>query len=341
MTEADIAALATRALADIKKARDKNTLNEIAIRWLGRKGELTNILRGIKDLAGDERAVIGARANKVREEIEVALEAHRRELTARAVFNIDITLPGTEPSVGHLHLVNEGIRAISRIFEEIGFEIVSREEIESDWFAFEALNTGPDAPARDEWETFFMKNDSAEGKDKYILSPHATSGTARLLSERQPPTRILNVQKTYRRQIDISHTPMFHQFDGYYVDEAVNLQHLKGVFEYFSKAFFGSERKLRYRPYHFPFTEPSFEIDIDCSVCRGQGCKICKEGWLELGGAGLLHPNVLQTAKIDPKKYTGFAFGWGVERNVLMQAGLHVPDIRILYENDVRFLEQF
>ena len=204
-----------------------------------------------------------------------------------------------------------------------------------------------DHPARDEWETFFM--DAPQSKlGKMLLTPHATNGTARALAEGKMPIRSINIAKTYRRQIDATHVPMFHQFDGVYVDENVSITHLRGVLEYFAKEFFGPERKTRLRPFHFRFTEPSFEIDVSCGVCGGTGigadkqkCRVCKRGWLELGGAGMLHPNVLKAAGIDPKKYSGLAFGWGVERTYTMKQGLQIDDLRNLYKNDLRFLKQF
>lgn len=341
MTAADITALGERAVAAILAASTPQALEEAEVQYVGRKGELTAILRGIKDLPLEERGAVGGTANKTRLAIEAALSEKREAFASAAGPAVDVTLPGRTPLVGHLHIVPEGIRTIARIFEEIGFEIVSREEVESDWFAFEALNMPSDHPARDEWETFFMEYRDPAEKERFLLTPHATSGTARLLAERTPPIRVLNVQKTYRRQIDASHTPMFHQFDGVWVDTGVTIRHLKGMFEYFVASFFGKDRTIRYRPYHFRFVEPGLEIDINCAVCDGRGCKLCKEGWVELGGAGMLHPNVLKAANLDPKKYSALAFGWGVERNVVMRSGLDIPDIRLLYENDVRFLEQF
>jgi phenylalanyl-tRNA synthetase alpha chain len=339
MAGPDIQALLTGALEAVNKAA-ASALDQLEIKYLGRKGELTNVLRSIKDLPSDVRGRVGGEANVARQKLEQAIQDRRQQLSASVKIDLDITLPSLPPKVGHLHLVNEGIRTISRIFEEIGFEIVSREEIVSDWHAFESLNMGPDEPARDEWETFFM--DAKVGdKEKFVLTPHSTSGTSLVMGGRKPPFKVLNVQKNYRRQSDASHAPMFHQFDGVYVDTNVTISHLRGIFEYFVKSFFGSDRQIRFRPFHFRFVEPGFEIDIDCAVCHGAGCKMCKEGWLELGGAGMLHPNVLKAAKIDPAKYSGLAFGWGVERTILMRGGLSIPDIRILYENDIRFLEQF
>lgn len=335
----EISRLVDDALRQVKAAATNEEIQQIRTIYLGRKGKLTSILRGVKDLPTEEKSAVGQSANTARQQLDKALaEAEERYLSKGK--SLDISLPGIEPELGHLHLVTEGINDITRIFEEIGFTRRRHPEIESDWYAFEALNMPTDHPARDDWETFFI--DHKTGKDeRYLLTPHATSGTARSLTEEDLPIRVINIQKTYRRQIDASHVPMFHQFDGLYVGEGVTIQHLKGVFEYFVKAFFGPDREIRLRPFHFRFTEPSLELDITCAVCNGKGCKLCKQGWVELGGAGMLHPNVLKAAKLNPNKVTGLAFGWGVERTVLMRAGLEVPDLRMLYENDLRFLKQF
>ncbi len=216
-----------------------------------------------------------------------------------------------------------------------------------DYYAFESLNMPPDHPARDEWETFFMDAPVSE-MGKMVLTPHTSNSQVRELERGEFPVRMINIAKCYRRQSDATHVPMFHQFEGLYVDKNVSITHLRGVLDYFAKSFFGADRKTRLRPFHFRFTEPSFEIDISCGVCGGSGigadkqkCKICKRGWLELGGAGMVHPNVLKAAKVDPKKYSGFAFGWGVERTYLMKEGMQIDDLRALYKNDLRFLKQF
>lgn len=334
--------LPTLAESAARSAKNREELNQTAIRFLGRKSKLTLFLRSLKDLPKEKRIEVGQAANKARLRISEIFETRGRSL-ARFLKPIDITLPGIVPRLGHLHLVSQAINEISAIFKEIGFKRVRHPEVESDWYAFESLNMPPDHPARDEWETFFMgHSQKGEGDgERFILTPHATSGTTRALAGRKLPLRVINIQKCYRRQSDISHVPMFHQFDGLYADQRVTIRHLKGVLEYFVKSYFGAKREVRLRPHHFPFTEPSFEVDISCSVCGGQGCRLCKEGWVELGGAGMLHPNVLRAAKIDPTKITALAFGWGVERVLLMRSGLEIPDIRILYENDLRFLEQF
>lgn len=340
-------------LKDAAGACSLSALEEIEIKYLGRKGELTAILRQLGSLNPDERKKVGARANEIKLEGENAIIERRGIFSASANAELaqsdwlDVTEPGIRPPEGHLHLVTQAIREITQIFERIGFVRVRNPEIDWDWYAFESLNLPKDHPARDEWETFFADAPESE-KGKMVLTPHTSNSQVRELERGEFPVRMINIAKCYRRQIDATHVPMFHQFEGLYVDKDVSITHLRGVLDYFAKAYFGPDRVTRLRPHHFRFTEPSFEIDISCGVCGGTGksaegskCKICKRGWLELGGAGMVHPNVLKSAQIDPKKYSGFAFGWGVERTATMKSGTKLDDIRILYKNDVRFLEQF
>ncbi|MFA5954591.1 MAG: phenylalanine--tRNA ligase subunit alpha [Patescibacteria group bacterium] len=334
-----IKALLAEAKTAIAGAHSSEAVEQVRLRYLGRQGKLTQLLRGVKNVAPKERPQIGSAANKARVEIDKAL-AEAEENVVGEVLRLDTTLPGIEIETGHLHLVTKAIEDIARIFREIGFTRVRHPDIETEFYPFEALNMPADHPARDEWETFFM-DAKLEGNYRFVLTPHGTSGTARSLALSPLPVRFINIQKCYRRQSDASHTPVFHQFDGVYAAEGVTFRHLKGVLEYFVKTYFGVDREVRLRPFHFRFTEPSFEVDISCGVCNGKGCRLCKQGWVELGGAGMLHPNVIAAAKLNPKKVTGLAFGWGVERTMLMRAGLNIPDIRILYENDLRFLEQF
>lgn len=347
----------------IGQVKDEKQLEELSIRFIGRKGQLTDMLKGVATVDPSERPKIGALANEIKVESEHLIADKRRALQQQAEVGVaeaereDVTEPGKRPPEGHLHLMTQAIREITAVFEKIGFTRTRYPEVDWDWYAFEALNMPPDHPARDEWETFFCAPDaSALGgmdtsqgkKGKMVLTPHATNGTARILAEKKFPIRNINIAKTYRRQIDVTHVPMFHQFDGAFVDVGVSVAHLRGLLDYFVKAFFGPERRTRLRPFHFRFTEPSFEIDISCGVCGGTGvgadgqkCRTCKRGWLELGGAGMLHPNVLKVAGIDSKKYSGVAFGWGVERTYMMKEGMQLDDMRVLYKNDLRFLKQF
>jgi phenylalanyl-tRNA synthetase alpha chain len=337
----------------IGSAGNLEKLEEIETAFLGRKGELTNILRQLGSIPAEERKAIGARANEIKIEAERRIAAERERLAASAASAVaeteraDVTEPGIRPPEGHLHPVTLAIREITEIFNRIGFVRVRHPEVDWDWYAFESLNLPKDHPARDEWETFFL--DAPETKmGKMVLTPHTSNGQVRELERGELPVRMISIGKCYRRQIDVTHVPMFHQFEGLYVDENVSIADLRGVLDYFARSFFGPERVTRLRPHHFRFTEPSFEVDISCGVCGGTGigadrqkCRVCKRGWLELGGAGMVHPNVLKAAKLDPKKLNGFAFGWGIERTAMMKSGVKLDDIRVLYKNDLRFLKQF
>ncbi len=328
---------------------------------LGGKSTFSKVVKNIQYVPREHRQEIGKVINIVKENIERALRkrSEKHKETDNNEPSIDVTMPGIRPPIGHLHIVTQAIYDITRIFERIGFTRVRHPEVDWDYYAFEALNMPPSHPARDEWETFFVQYPASAkatagkpGKDahrqKIVLTPHTSNGQVREMEKGMLPIRMISIAKCYRRQIDVSHTPMFHQFEGLYVDRGVSIGNLKGVFDHFVKNFFGPNRITRLRPFHFQFTEPSFEVDINCGICLGTGkladglpCKLCKAGWLELGGAGMVHPNVLRSGNIDPEIYSGFAFGWGIERTSMMKSGTKLDDIRLLYGNDVRFLEQF
>lgn len=328
------------ALADLHKAQTPEQLEGWHVEYLGRKrGQMTEVMKSLGSLSIEEKREMGPKSNELKKQLEAAFEARKQELDAQAGGGIDVTLPPTMPPQGHVHLVTQTIRDITDIFKRIGFTRVRHPEVEWDFYAFEGLNMPQGHPARDDWETFFITPEDAKGK-RMLLTPHTSNGQVREMEKGVLPIRMINIAKCYRRQSDVTHTQMFHQFEGLYVDENVSIQHLKGVMDYFAKAFFGPKREIRLRPFHFKFTEPSFEIDITCGLCYGKGCKFCKEGWVELGGCGMVHPNVLKAGKV-PAGYNGFAFGWGVERVALMREGLSIPDLRELYRNDLRFLEQF
>jgi len=341
--ESSLRAIQNQARDAFNGAQSLAELEELEIRFLGRKGELASLMKEMATVSAEERPKIGAFANEVKLEIEQTLERKRTELGGAAINaklskeQEDVTEPGLRPPEGHLHVVTQAIREFTDIFERAGFQRVRPPEVDWDWFAFESLNMPKEHPARDDWETFFMNAPTSEKprQGRMLLTPHTTNGTAHLLKDQKPPIRAISIGKTYRRQIDLTHLPMFHQFDGVYVDKGVNLTHLLGIIEYFVKEFFGEDRKVRIRPYHFRFTEPSFEIDISTDSRMG------KNGWLELGGAGMLHTNVIKAAGLDPEEYSGLAFGWGVERTYMMKEGLQLDDIRTLYKNDLRFLQQF
>lgn len=333
------------ALSFVLETKDKQTLEEIRIQFLGKSGQLTLALKEIAKLPLAKRPGVGRLANEVKKTIEETIED--KLLTLNFQFSvqrkqsIDVTSPGIKPAIGHLHLITQAIEEISVIFEHIGFKRVRYPEVEWDWYAFTALNFPENHPARDDWETFFVKEKVNVKKGAQLLTPHTSSGQIREMERKKPPIRMLNIAKCYRRQSDVSHSPMFHQFEGLVVDKNIAITHLKGTLDYFVKSYFGQDRKSRIRPYHFQFTEPSFEVDVSCGVCKGNGCKLCKEGWLEMGGAGMVHPNVLKYGGIDPEKYRGFAFGWGVERVLMMKEGIKIDDLRLLYSSNLEFLEQF
>ncbi len=327
----------SRALA----TQNHDELEALRIEFLGRNGRFTALLKSLKDIEPDKRRQMGELLNQTKKILEETLATQEKETTQKEEKKFDDTIPGIQPPIGHLHLVTQAIDEISRVFMDIGFVRRRYPEIETDFYAFEGLNMPSTHAARDEWETFFVE-------PNFLLTPHTSNGQVREMERGALPIRMINISKTYRRQSDISHVPMFHQFEGLVVDQNIHITHLKGTLDYFAKNFFGESRKTRLRPYNFRFTEPSFEIDITCGVCNGTGklpsgnsCKLCKAGWLELGGAGMVHPNVLKAGKIDPTKYSGFAFGWGVERTYMMKSGIQIPDIRMLYSTDLRFLRQF
>ena len=328
------------ALAMIMGATDASELNRLRINYLGKNGQLTRITKGFKDLNSDEKADIGRIFSEAKSAIENALVFSTEHRTPNTEY-FDNTLSGKMPPIGHLHPVTHAIEEISNIFEKIGFVRVRYPEVDWDWYAFEALNMQKTHPARDDIETFFVDVPEDKKLGKRVLTPHTSNGQVREMERTKPPIRMINIGKCYRRQSDISHTAMFHQFEGLVIDEGINITHLKGTIDHFVKQFFGKDRISRLRPNHFQFTEPSFEVDVTCDICLGKGCKLCKEGWLELGGAGMVHPNVLKAGKIDTDKYTGFAFGCGVERTYMMKSGVKIDDLRLLYGNDIRFLNQF
>ncbi|MBQ1976119.1 MAG: phenylalanine--tRNA ligase subunit alpha [Clostridia bacterium] len=315
-------------------------LEALRIRYLGKKGELTAVLRGMGKLSAEERPVIGQIANEVREAIENELTARAQEqktaaLAARlSAEKLDVTVPGTVPEIGHIHPLDRVQRDMEEIFIGMGFDIVEGPEVEYDYYNFQALNIPPDHPARDTQDTFYIT-------DNILLRSQTSPVQARTMEKRKPPIRIISPGRVYRSDaMDATHSPLFHQMEGLVVDKNVTMGDLKGTLEMFAKKMFGEETKVRFRPHHFPFTEPSAEVDVSCFACGGKGCRLCKgEGWIEILGAGMVHPNVLRMCNIDPDEYSGFAFGMGVERVTMLK--YHIDGIRHLYENDVRFLSQF
>jgi phenylalanyl-tRNA synthetase alpha chain len=348
--------------------------DQLRTKYLGKKGAFNTLAKGLATLSPEDKKVAGQELNELKKSFEDQLATHQDPAGTQT---IDLTMPGESThKLGHTHPVSQAMTEITRIFERIGFTRSRYPEVDWDWYVFESLNMPPDHPARDEWETFFVDapdttqtvaydpNDPRRRHPdliggKLVMTTHTSNGQVRemerLLS--QPPIRMINIARCYRRQQDATHTQMFHQFEGLVVDKGITIQHLKGTLDYFAEAFYGPGTKSRIRPFHFQFTEPSFEVDFSCHICGGTGeistaadathpatktkCKFCKSGWHEVGGAGMVHPNVLKAGGIDPTQYTGFAFGWGVERTYTLKEGLNIDDIRLLYSGDLRFLEQF
>ncbi len=338
----DIQNTKNEALAQILESESLDDLENIRIAYLGRNGKLTLQIKKIVDLPAEEKKELGKLINETKNTITSQIASKKNNLQSVVRSWFDPTIPGKRPTTGNLHLITQAIEEIADVFEKIGFTRVRYPEVEWDWFAFEALNIPKNHPAQDTLETFYLDAPPHPKYGNMVLSPHTSSGQVReMWRVGKPPIRMTNIAKCYRRQSDASHTQMFHQFEGLVIDKGISIIHLKGTIDYFAKSYFGVNRKTRLRPYHFQFTEPSFEVDITCDICEGRGCKVCKEGWLELGGAGMVHPTVLINGKIDPKKYSGFAFGIGVERVLMMKKGIKIPDLRLLYSSDLRFLRQF
>ena len=326
-----------KAVAEIEAA---DNTEELRIKYLGKKGELTAVLRGMGKVAPAERPIIGQLANEVRATIEEALtkkaeEQKKKEMERRLMTEkLDVTLPGKIQTVGHRHPIAQTEEMLREIFIGMGFSIAEGPEVEYDYYNFEALNLPPNHPARDTQDTFYIT-------DNILLRSQTSPVQVRVMENKKPPIRIISPGRVYRADpADATHSPIFHQVEGLVVDKGITMGDLKGILELFAKQMFGSETKLRFRPHHFPFTEPSAEVDVSCFVCGGKGCRLCKgEGWMEILGAGMVHPFVLSNCGIDPNEYSGFAFGMGVER--ITMARLGIDDLRLMYENDVRFLRQF
>lgn len=323
---------------DLSKAGAANDIDVINIKYLGRQGEINKLF---KTLPVKEDPKIGKAINELKEFCKAQIsEKLSATLEQAPGETFDVTIPGNKKPKGTRHLITQAIEEIEDIFAGLGFVRRRYPEVETDWYYAEGLNIPKEHPARDDQETFYVAED-------IVLTAHTSNGQLREMEKVKPPIKMVNIGKTYRRQTDSTHSPMFHQFEGLLIDKNINITHLVGVTDYFAKAYFGKDRAIRLRPHHFQFTEPSFEIDISCGLCHGKGeingvpCKICKSGWLELGGAGMVHPNVLKNGGLDPEKYSGFAFGWGVERVLMMKSGLNLPDLRLLYTDDLRFLKQF
>jgi len=325
----------------IRAASDAETLKNIRVEYLGRKGEITVILRGLKDLPPEERGAVGQAANRLKDRLEELIESRNRDFNEQALQErllkekLDVTLPGTPMVSGGKHPLTLVIEEVENIFLGLGFEIVEGPEVELDYYNFEALNVPADHPARDMQDSFYIS-------DEVLLRTHTSPGQVRTMENKNPglPVKIIIPGRVYRRDDDATHSPMFHQVEGLYIGERVTFADLKGILMLFAHKIFGQEVRVRFRPSYFPFTEPSAEMDVSCVICGGIGCRTCSNtGWLEILGSGMVHPNVLRAGGYDPEKVTGFAFGMGIERIAMLKFG--VDDLRLFFDNDIRFLSQF
>lgn len=314
-------------------------LQEVRVRFLGKKGELTALMKGMKDLSAEQRPVLGALANRVKEELEALFEERLEQVRATeleqrlASEQLDVTLPGRRLVAGTKHPVTLVIEELIEIFSALGFGVAEGPEVEKDFYNFEALNMPKDHPARDMQDTFYINED-------VVLRTHTSPVQIRTMLKQAPPVRVIAPGTVYRRDSDLTHTPMFHQVEGFLVDKGITFGDLKGVLTAFLTQVFGKNVKVRFRPSFFPFTEPSAEVDIQCVMCRGAGCRVCKSsGWLEILGSGMIDPEVFKAVDYDSSIYSGFAFGMGIERIAMLKYG--VNDLRLFFENDLRFLRQF
>ena len=328
------------AIEKIQASENLEKLNEIKVSILGKKGELTEVLKGMKDVAAEERPMVGQLVNETRAVIEAKLEEVKEELSKAAreaklkAEVIDVTLPAKKNNVGHRHPNTIALEELQRIFVGMGYEVVEGPEVEYDYYNFEALNIPANHPAKDEQDTFYIN-------DKIVLRTQTSPVQVRVMEKGKLPIRMIAPGRVFRSdEVDATHSPSFHQVEGLVIDKNITFADLKGTLAQFAKELFGEETKVKFRPHHFPFTEPSAEMDVTCFKCGGKGCRMCKDsGWIEILGCGMVHPNVLKMSKINPDEYKGFAFGIGLERIALLK--YEIDDMRLLYENDIRFLKQF
>lgn len=324
----------------LQKLKNISDLEEVRVAFTGKKGELTQLLRSMGSVPAEERPKMGQKVNELRNMIEDALAQKRAELTSalrKAQLeneSLDVTIPAQQPAHGTLHPLSLTQERMCEIFRNMGFDVVDGPEVETDYYNFKALNLPEDHPARDMQDTFYITKN-------LLLRTQTSAAQIRTMKSRNVPIRVVCPGRVYRAdEVDATHSPVFHQLEGLVVDKGVNLCHLKYVLEEFAREMYGSDTKIKFRPSYFPFTEPSVEVDISCTECGGKGCRICKGiGWIEILGAGMVHPNVLHECGIDPDVYSGFAFGIGIDRITI--TSYKIPDLRLVFENDVRFLKQF
>ena len=333
-------AIKDRAFESIAHIDSLDKLNEIRVAYLGKKGEITEVLKGMKDVAAEDRPKVGALVNEAREAIEQKIEEVRQRLAQAARDAklkrevIDVTLPAKRNTIGHSHPNTVALEEVERIFTGMGYEVVEGPEVEYDYYNFEALNIPANHPAKDEQDTFYITGD-------IVLRTQTSSTQVHEMEKGRMPIRMIAPGRVFRSdEVDATHSPSFHQVEGLLIDKDVTFSDLKGTLAVFAKELFGEDTKVKFRPHHFPFTEPSAEMDVSCFKCGGKGCRFCKDsGWIEILGCGMVHPHVLEVSGVDPEEYKGFAFGIGLERIALLK--YEIDDMRLLYENDVRFLNQF
>ena len=336
----ELEAIRQRAISELEAAKGQQELETLRVKYLGKKGEVTAILKKMGGLSAEERPVIGQLANEVRTMIEDEITKRAAELKEAALQErlkneaLDVTLPGRQRPLGASHPLSIVLDEIKEIFVGMGFDIVDGPEVETDYYNFEALNIPKNHPARDTQDTFYIN-------ENILLRTQTSPVQVRVMEKQKPPIRIISPGRVYRSDaVDATHSPLFHQIEGLVVAEGITFAVLKGTLETFVKRLYGEDSVVRFRPHHFPFTEPSAEVDVQCFNCHGEGCRLCKgEGWIEILGCGMVHPKVLQNCGIDPEKYSGFALGMGLERVVMRR--YNIDDLRLFYENDVRFLKQF
>jgi phenylalanyl-tRNA synthetase alpha chain len=342
-----IETMKSRAREELDKADNPAALESWRVRYLGKKSELTQILRGLADLSVEDKKVVGSAANQLKTTLEALFKEREKSLresqvlAAEAKEAVDITLPGRRPPIGHLHPITQTIQEICDIFTSMGFQIKDGPEVELEYFNFDALNIPEGHPSRDNMSSSWIDFKDEKGQRSMLLRTHTTSVSARVLAAMKPPIRVISPGKVYRYEAsDATHTSMFHQIDGVAVDKNITMADLKGVLFEFARRFFGENRKARFRCDFFPFVEPGVEMAIECGVCQGKGCRLCSNsGYIEILGAGMTHPEVLRKAGVDPEAYQSFAFGMGIERLPMLRYG--IDDIRLFYGSDLRFLRQF
>ncbi len=329
-----------KAIASIEEANDADSLNDIRVKIFGKKGEFTQVQKGMKDVAPEDRPKVGAMINEARAAIEEKMTEAREKMQQKALEErlkretIDVTLPAKKNKIGHRHPNTIALEEVEKIFIGMGFDVVEGPEIEKDYYNFEALNIPANHPAKDEQDTFYINKD-------ILLRTQTSPVQVRQMEAKKPPIRMIAPGRVFRAdEVDATHSPSFHQIEGMVIDKGITFSDLKGTLEMFVHKLFGEDTRVKFRPHHFPFTEPSAEMDVSCFKCGGKGCRFCKgEGWIEILGCGMVHPKVLRMSGIDPDVYSGFAFGVGLERIALLK--YEIDDMRLLYENDIRFLQQF